>query len=120
MSRTTKTPGATETTAQVVEITPVEDQQLDVLGEAFAESPTSNVPTLDVGSAETAQPNMPTPGEMWETIQLLKQQLAAQQPQQAQKQQAKAVAPNVPTSEASASNGRWVLTNKGWAIKGDV
>lgn len=102
MARTTKTPGATETT-------PAAEQ--DVLGEAFAEAPTS-----DVGSTETtALPDMPTPGEMWETIQLLKQQLAAQQ---TQPKQAKPVASHVPASEASAPNtGRWVLTDKGWAVK---
>lgn len=104
--RTTKTPGATETTP---EQTPAAEQ--DVLGEA----PTQDVPTSDVGSTDTALPDMPTPGEMWETIQLLKQQLAAQQPQQA-----KVVAQHVPTSEAAPNTGRWVLTPNGWAIKGDV
>lgn len=105
MARTTKTPGATETTPAV---------EQDVLGEAFAEAPTQDAGTSDVGGAETtALPDMPTPGEMWETIQLLKQQLAAQQPKQA-----KPVASHVPASEASAANtGRWVLTDKGWAVK---
>lgn len=97
--RAIKTPGATETT-------PAAEQ--DVLGEA----PTQEVPTSDVGSTDTALPDMPTPGEMWETIQLLKQQLAAQQPQQA-----KVVAQHVPTSEAAPNTGRWVLTDKGWAVK---
>lgn len=109
--RTTKTPGATE-------ITPAAEQ--DVLGEAFAEAPTQDAGTSDVGSTDTALPDMPTQGEMWETIQLLKQQLAAQQAQQKQPQQAKAVAPHVPTSEAAPNTGRWVLTPNGWAIKGDV
>lgn len=106
--RTTKTPGATETT-------PAVDQQT-VLDEA----PTQDVPTPNVGSTDTALPDMPTQGEMWETIQLLKQQLAAQQAQQKQPKQAKAVAPHVPTSEAAPNTGRWVLTPNGWAIKGDV
>lgn len=106
MARTTKTPGATETT-------PVANQ--DVLGEAFAEASTQDAPTSGVGSTnDTALPDMPTPGEMWETIQLLKQQLAAQQEQP---KQAKAVAPHVPTSEAAPNTGRWVLTDKGWAVK---
>lgn len=103
MARTTKTPGATETT-------PVAEQTL------LDEPPTQDAGTSDVGSTETtALPDMPTPGEMWETTQLLKQQLAAQQ---TQPKQAKPVASNVPASEASAPNtGRWVLTNKGWAVK---
>lgn len=104
--RATKTPGATETTP---EQTPAVDQPTIVLDEP----PTQDAGTSDVGSTETtALPDMPTPGEMWETIQLLKQQLAAQQPQ------VKVVAQHVPTSEASASNtGRWVLTDKGLAVK---
>lgn len=97
--RTTKTPGATETIPEQT-----------VLGEA----PTQDVPTPNVGSTDTALPDMPTQGEMWETIQLLKQQLAAQQPQ------VKVVAQHVPTSEAAPNTGRWVLTPNGWAIKGDV
>lgn len=105
--RTTKTPGATETTP---EQTPVAEQ--DVLGEA----PTQDVPTSDVGSTDdTAQVSEPTTAELMQQIELLKQQLAAQQPQ------AKAVAQHVPTSEASAPNtGRWVLTDKGWAVKESV
>lgn len=104
--RETKTPGATETTP---EQTPAAEQTL------LDEAPTQDAPTSDVGSTDTALPDMPTPGEMWETIQLLKQQLAAQQKQP---KQAKVVAQHVPTSEASASNtGRWVLTDKGWAVK---
>ena len=104
--RTTKTPGATETT-------PAAEQ--DVLGEEFAEAPTQDAGTSDVGSTETTAQTEPTPAELMQQIELLKQQLAAQQEQP---KQAKAVAPHVPTSEASASNtGRWVLTDKGWAVK---
>lgn len=101
--RTTKTPGATEAT-------PAVDQQA-VLDEA----PTQDAPTSDVGSTDTAQVSEPTTAELMQQIELLKQQLAAQQPQQA-----KAVAPHVPTSEAAPNTGRWVLTPNGWAIKGDV
>lgn len=95
--RATKTPGATETT-------PAADQQT-VLDEA----PTQEVPTSDVGSTDTALPDMPTPGEMWETIQLLKQQLAAQP------KQAKQVASHVPASTVT-QNSRWNLTATGWEI----
>lgn len=100
--RTTKTPGATETT-------PAVDQQA-VLDEA----PTQDVPTPNVGSTDTAQVSEPTTAELMQQIELLKQQLAAQQPQ------AKVVAPHVPTSEAAPNTGRWVLTPNGWAVKEGV
>lgn len=105
-TRTTKTPGATETTP---EQTPAAEQTL------LDEAPTQDAPTSDVGSTDTALPDMPTPGEMWETIQLLKQQLAAQQPQV---KQAEPVASHVPA--LLVQDGRWTLTATGWAIKGDV
>lgn len=104
MARTTKTPGAIETTPAV---------EQDVLGEAFAEAPTQDAGTSDVGSTETTAQTEPTTAELMQQIELLKQQLAAQQPKQAEP-----VASHVPASEASAANtGRWVLTDKGWAVK---
>ena len=105
--RETKTPGATKTTSKQ---TPAVDQPTIVLDEP----PTQDAPTSDVGSTnDTALPNMPTPGEMWETIQLLKQQLAAQQ---TQPKQAKPVASHVPASVA-VQNSRWTLTATGWEVK---
>lgn len=97
--RATKTPGAIETT-------PAVDQ--DVLGEAFAE-----VPTSDVGGAETTAKTEPTPAELMQQIELLKQQLAAQQ---TQPKQVKPVASHVPASTV-AQDGRWTLTAKGWEMK---
>lgn len=102
--RETKTPGATETTP---EQTPAAEQ--DVLGEAS----TQDALTSDVGGTETtALPDMPTPGAT-ETIQILKQQLAAQQKQS---KQTKPVASHVPAS-AVIQDGRWTLTAKGWEMK---
>ena len=104
MARTTKTPGATETTLAA-------DQ--DVLGEALAEAPTQDAGTSDVGGTETTAQTGPTPAELMQQIELLKQQLAAQQKQS---EQAKPVASHVPAS-AVVQDSRWTLTANGWEMK---